>query len=124
MSVHGEEEKCLFLMSVLILSNDVELNLGPSCPHCNQDFNRDQGRLRKHLSKLINCSECEKTFRKQKLFEEHRKKEHRLVTQQAVICHHCNQSFDRQSRLESHLAKSSPINCNLCQRTFCSLSRL
>ena len=71
----------VFLLPLLILSDDMELHHGPcfSSPQCSQHFNL-QSRLEYHLQKFT----CLHVF----------------------TCLRCNSSFDREARLDSHLAKS------------------
>ena len=61
---NGNCSKEWWLRLLLISCGDVEANPGPSCPHCNQYFNRES-RLKKHLdTRKNNSCDLESCWRK------------------------------------------------------------
>ena len=94
------------------------------CESCKKTFNRCE-RLENHIKKGCNrttCKTCNKKFRRATDVRRHERTHVPRVSQKE--CTTCGKTFKRARELQTHRKNADPVECDLCNTSFCHRSQL
>ena len=93
------------------------------CESCKKTFNRCE-RLENHMKKgcdRTTCKTCNKKFLRATDVQQHERTHIRASQKE---CTTCGKTFNRARHLQIHRENADPIDCDLCDTSFCHRSEL